>query len=94
MTVFTGFLVWFTAIYSSTTKDQLAAMIVFTKESLAMATRQELALYVWGFIDYLDVFKIRHCTNFCFVNRADGTGFKVCSNNNKMTDAECKYKYK
>lgn len=68
--------------------------IVFTEEDISKISRNERKLYVYGGIDYFDIFNERHCTNFCFVSRVEGpenkVGFQVCSNNNKMTDNECK----
>lgn len=68
--------------------------IVFTEEDIGEISRNERKLYVYGFIDYLDIFNVRHCTNFCFVSRVEGpenkVGFQVCSNNNEMADKECK----
>jgi hypothetical protein len=69
--------------------------IVFTEEDVGKISRNESRLYVYGNIDYLDIFNERHCTYFCFVSRVEGpenkVGFQVCSNNNDMTDKECKY---
>jgi len=70
--------------------------IIFTEDSISKISNNDLRLYVFGFIDYLDIFNQRHCTYFCFASYVMGTennlSFQMCSNNNEMIDEECKYK--
>jgi hypothetical protein len=54
-----------------------------SKDNLIEASQAGFTLYVWGTIDYEDIFGKPHRTEFCFANQSnDVTTFTVCSRHN------------
>jgi hypothetical protein len=57
---------------------------VLTDDIIKLAREQKIHLYVWGKIDYDDIFGKHHKTEFCFVDRFYARVFATCSNNNTI----------
>ena len=51
--------------------------------------RGDGAYYVYGMVDYDDVFGASHCTMFCAVLKSDLIGFDACPTYNDITDTKC-----
>lgn len=43
-------------------------------------------VYVWGIVEYDDIFGVRHRTKFCLVNSSWTKNFNACGNNNDVYD--------
>ncbi len=56
--------------------------VIMTEDMIKRLYEENYRLYVWGKIEYEDVFKRRHRTEFCGVQRTGTLNFDLCDNNN------------
>ena len=58
---------------------------ILTTEAIQEISSGKVNIYVWGVVDYEDIFGSSHRTKFCFKNFDGGTIFSACPNNNEIT---------
>jgi hypothetical protein len=56
--------------------------VVLTETLIKEIPRKNLKLYIWGRIEYDDIFQKHHITDFCMVQKMGTDKFDACSSNN------------
>lgn len=57
-----------------------------TTQTIQAINAEKIKMYVWGIVEYDDIFGVRHGTKFCFVNYRGGITLAACDNNNDIYD--------
>jgi len=60
----------------------ISSQLPLTKQAIDIISNQNKRLYVWGRIEYIDIFKRHRVTDFCMRNEFGTKDFEACENNN------------